>query len=88
MIFQKSPLKNKKYRVVLNGNGKIIDFGDIRYQHYQDKTPLKLYANLDHNDKKRRDLYRKRASKITDKNGNLTYKNKETANYFSYKYLW
>jgi hypothetical protein len=87
MLFRKSPLKNKKYRVILD-NGKIIDFGDIRYHHYQDKTPLKLYSNLDHNDKKRRDLYLKRAKKIKDKNGKLTYNNKQTANYYAIKYLW
>lgn len=86
MIITKSPIKNKKYRVIYKG--KIIDFGDLRYQHYKDNTELKLYKHLDHLDKKRRDLYLKRAKNIVDKNGNLTYNNPYSANYYSIKYLW
>jgi hypothetical protein len=51
-----SPVKNKKYRVILS-DGKKIDFGDTRHFHYRDSTPLKAYSHLNHNDKKRRDLY-------------------------------
>jgi hypothetical protein len=87
MKFQKSPIKNKKYRVI-TPKGNIIDFGDTRYEHYKDTTPLKLYKNLDHNDKYRKDLYLKRAKKIRDINGNLTYNNQERANYYSINYLW
>ena len=87
MKFLKSPLKNKKYRVI-SPQGKIIDFGDIRYEHYKDQTGLNLYFNLNHNDDKRRRLYRLRASKIKNKNGELTYKNPEYANYYSYNFLW
>jgi hypothetical protein len=35
----------------------------LRYQQYKDRTPLKLYSNLDHNDPKRRELYYKRHPK-------------------------
>ncbi len=87
MKFIKSPVKYKKYRVI-SPRGKIIDFGDTRYQHYKDQTNLKLYSNLDHLDEKRRILYRGRACKIKNKNNQLTYNNPEYANYYSYNYLW
>ena len=51
--------KNKKYAALirLNGKQKLINFGDIRYQHYRDTTPLKLYSHLDHNDWNRKQNY-------------------------------
>ena len=79
----KSKRKNKKYSVYVPSNNKrgykIIHFGDSRYQQYKDKTPLKLYTHLNHNDKKRRKLYYNRHGK---------YAKKDTAKYFSHKYLW
>jgi len=68
--------KNKKYMVTLK-NGKKIHFGDSRYEDY-----------LSHQDWKRRVRYRKRASKIKDKEGELTYKDPNTANFWSYHLLW
>jgi hypothetical protein len=35
-------------------------FGDTRYEHYRDTTPLRLYAHLNHHDRRRRNLYRVR----------------------------
>ena len=58
------------------------------YDHYEDKTPLKLYKYMNHYDKKRRDANLKRAKGIKDKNGNLTYLDKSSPNYYSVKYLW
>jgi hypothetical protein len=87
MKFIKSSVKNKKYRII-SPQGKIIDFGDIRYEHYKDQTNLKLYSNLDHLDHERRIKYRARASKIKNKYNQLTYNNPEYANYYSYNYLW
>ena len=69
-------------------NGKWIHFGDKRYQQYKDTTPLRIYSNLDHLDKKRRYRYRARASKIKNKQGEYTYKNPKYANYYAYKFLW
>ena len=69
-------------------NNKWVHFGDLRYEQYEDKTPLKLYYNLNHKDKKRRFNYLKRAKGIKDKEGNLTYLNKNSPNYYSIKYLW
>lgn len=66
---------NKKYTVTLKNNNKIY-FGDPRFEDY-----------LIHKNKKRRVRYRKRASEIKDNHGNLTYKDKNSANYWSYHLL-
>lgn len=73
-----SPANTKKYRVILSDDS-MIDFGDIRYRHYRDTTPFKLYSYLDHNDKKRRDLYYKRHP--------INYP-KYSADWLSKNYLW
>ena len=71
----------KKYKVTLD-NGKVVQFGDTRYQQYKDVTPLRLYKHLDHNDSKRRDNYRKR-------HGANGYQLKKwTPSWFSWNYLW
>jgi hypothetical protein len=83
-----SNAKNKKYSVYVlkDGKKKLIHFGDSRMQQFKDK--LGHYSNLDHSDKERRRKYLARAKGIKDKNGNLTWKNKNSANYYSIKYLW
>ena len=85
--FEKSKSKNKKYSVV-TPSGKKINFGDKRYEQFKDTTPLKLYKNLDHGDKKRQKNYCARSSKIRDKNNKLTKNNKESPNHYSMMYLW
>jgi hypothetical protein len=82
--FERSPRKNKKYRTVYQG--KIIDFGDQRFGQYFDK--IGLYSNQNHNDEKRRRSYLKRAMAIKDKNGNLTYLDPSSPNYYSVNLLW
>jgi hypothetical protein len=67
---------------------KWIHFGDTRYEQFKDRTPLKLYSHLNHNDAKRRMNYLQRSKGIKDKKGNLTYLNKDSPNYYSVKYLW
>ncbi len=83
-----SKSKNSKYSVyvIKNDKKKLIHFGDSRMQQFKDK--LGHYSNLDHGDKERRKRYLARAKGIKDKNGNLTWKNKNSANYYSIKYLW
>ena len=83
--FSLSERKNKKYKVITPA-GNIVHFGDTRYSQYKDK--IGKFSHLDHNDKQRRDRYLKRAKGIKDKQGKLTWKNKESANYYSIKYLW
>ncbi len=76
--------KNKKYSVLKYNNDTkqyhyLLSFGHSLYQHYKDRTPLKLWTHLDHNDKERRLRYYKRHG-LTD--------DKESAKYYSNKYLW
>lgn len=84
----KSTAKNKKYSVYVmkNGKKKLIHFGQLPYKHFKDK--IGLYKNLDHNDKERRDRYLKRAKGIKNKEGKITWKDKNSANYYAVKYLW
>lgn len=65
---------------------KKIGFGNKNYQHYKDK--LGEYSNLDHNDKIRRKSYLARAKGIKNKKGELTWKDKNTANYWAVHKLW
>ena len=85
--FEKSTRKGKKYSVIAP-SGKKIHFGSIKMQQYRDSTGLGLYSHLDHNDKERRKRYLARAKGIKDKNGNLTWNNPESPNFYSVKYLW
>jgi len=71
-----SKAKNKKYSVYVKSNNKsgikLIHFGGKGYQVY-----------YQHKDKKRQKSYLARAKGIKNKKGELTYKDKNTANYWS-----
>ncbi len=83
----KSKFKYFVYVKADNKKGfKKIGFGNKDYQHFRDK--IGYYKNLNHGDKERRDNYRARASKIKNKKGELTYLDKNTANYWAYNKLW
>ena len=71
-----STRKNSKYVVTLD-NGKQIHFGSPNYQDF-----------LIHKDKTRQDNYLKRATKIRNKKGELTYQNPETSNFWAVNLLW
>jgi len=75
----KSKAKNKKYSVyVLKNNKKsLIHFGDSRYEDF-----------TQHKDKKRQSAYLSRAKGIKNKQGELTYLDKNTSNYWAVNYLW
>lgn len=75
---QKSNRINKKYRVIFKDGRKDIYFGDSRYPQFRD-VALGLYKHLNHNDKKRRDLYYARHGR---------YAEKWSSKWFSHKYLW
>lgn len=77
LIFDSDTGNNKKYKV--RYDGKLIYFGDKRYQQYHDK--IGHYSNLDHEDKDRRQRYRNRHK--NDKINDPTH-----AGYYSYWYLW
>ena len=71
-----STRKNNKYMATLPG-GKKVHFGSPKYPDY-----------TIHKDKERRDKYLSRAMKIKNKQGELTYNNPESANYWSINLLW
>ena len=71
-----STRKNNKYMATLP-SGKKVHFGSPNYPQY-----------TIHKDKDRRDKYLTRAKKIRNKQGELTYTNSESANYWSIQLLW
>ena len=83
-----SKSKTKKYNVYVKVNGKVkqISFGQKGMGQFKDKGGN--YKSLDHGDKKRRDSYLARAKGIKNKKGELTWKDKNTANYWAEHYLW
>ena len=83
-----SKSKNKKYSVYVmkDGKKKLIHFGSTKYEHYFDK--IGKYSKLNHGDKERRKNYLSRAKGIKDKDGNLTWKDKTSPNYWSVHKLW
>ncbi len=70
----KNPRKKMSVYVMKNGKKTLIHFGLVGYRHNYSKTA--------------RESYDKRSKGIRDKSGNLTYKNKNTANYWARKTLW
>ena len=71
-----STRKINKYMVTLK-SGKKVHFGSSKYEDY-----------LTHKDKDRRDIYLARATKIKNKQGELTYNIPESANFWSVHLLW
>ena len=82
----RTPYKYSVYVKGENGNPKLIHFGHREYSHYFDQ--IGEYKHLNHNDKERRKSYLARAKGIRDKDGNLTWKDKNTANWWSVHKLW
>lgn len=63
LAIRKSKKKYAKYDADIIWNGELlknVSFGDKRCEHYQDRTPLKLYSKLDHGDKERLRLFHAR----------------------------
>ena len=75
----KSTAKNKKFSVYVMKDGKkrLIHFGSSLHQDFRQ-----------HKDEQRRKSYLARAKGIKNKKGELTWKNKNTSNYWSVHYLW
>ena len=70
----KSNAKNKRYSVYVKKDGKVkkIHFGDNRYKVF-----------FEHKDKARQKNYLARAKGIKNKKGELTWKDKNTSNYWA-----
>jgi hypothetical protein len=76
----RSKRKGKKFSVYVkgkSGNPKLIHFGDSNMKDF-----------TQHKDPKRRKSYLARAKGIKNKQGKLTWKDKNTANYWAVHYLW
>ena len=73
--FGRSSMKDKKFYVIYNN--KKIDFGS--------KTGSTF---IDHGNKRVRDAWYKRHSKIKDKDGNLVINNKQSPSYWASELLW
>jgi hypothetical protein len=84
------PDNNKKYRATIFNKDlekiKTVYFGSKKYQQYKDI--LGFYKNLDHGDKNRRMNYRKRHSKVLNKEGKPAYTIPFTPAWFSWNILW
>jgi len=82
--FERSRSRNKKYDAILEhkATGKLrrVPFGQLGYEHYRDRTGLRLYSHLDHNDPGRRASYLSRHRKDKD--------NLFSSGYFAARYLW
>lgn len=85
--FKRSTKEFKKY-MVRTPKGKLIHFGDNRYEHYKDNTGLGLYSHLDHKNEKRRRLYRTRHKGILTKEGKPAYLDREQPSFYSWRFLW
>lgn len=87
--FELSEKPNKKFKVWHDEVG-FIHFGHPHYEHYKTShlIPKELHVWPEHRDLKRRRLYRARASKIRDKDGNLTYLDDTSPNFYSFNFLW
>ncbi len=75
----KSNKKGKKGKVFVMKNGakRLIHFGDSNMTDFTQGAT-----------QQQRKSYLARAKGIKDKQGNLTYKDKNSANYYSVRFLW
>jgi len=83
--YKKSTRKDKKL-MVKTPSGKLIHFGNPKYQHFKDRT--KIWSKLDHNNTTRQNSYLSRSKGIKNKKGELTWTNPESANYHAIRILW
>jgi hypothetical protein len=76
--FQRSTRAHKKYMVEVDG--RVVHFGDSRYQHYKDRTGKGLWSHLDHLDPDRRRAYKQRH----ERDRHVTH----SPGWFADRYLW
>ncbi len=86
--YEKSTRKDKKLmvRIEKDGKEKLIHFGNPKFEHYYDKT--RIWKELDHNNKDRRQNYLLRSAGIKNKEGNLTKDDEFSPNWHSRRILW
>jgi hypothetical protein len=83
--FKKSDNKDKMYYALIQNKENLkkikVHFGHPEYENYRDITGVNAYPHLIHNDKERRERYRKRAE-------SLVKDDYYSPSYFSFYYLW
>ena len=94
--FEKGP-KMKKYTAFIQDKKtkkvRKIHFGASNYAQYKDRTPLKLYANKNHNTRKRMQRYFARHSGTKNRTKAIKLEKKKSNGYYnakilSHTYLW
>ena len=92
---EQAKAKNKKYSAIVRNKStkkeRKINFGDSRYENFNDSTGLGLYTSKNHGDKKRREAYFSRHSGVKTKKEALKKERKSgkyTAKLLSHMYLW
>lgn len=81
----------KKYAVRVvspSGSARTVTFGDRRFQHYRDRTPLRAWTSLDHGDMERRESYRHRHRGILTKSGKPAHTVPFSPSWMSMRFLW
>ena len=83
-----SKRKGKKYSVYvkIDGNTRLIHFGDRNMQQFRDK--LGHYKSKDHGDKDRRKSFRARMSGIIRKDGKKAVSDPMSPAYHALRILW
>ena len=95
---EKSKTQGKKYTAkvknIKTGKTRKINFGALGYQQFKDRTPLKLYKNLDHSNKHRQERYYSRFSRgIKNRKKAIEFEERKSRGYYNPKilshiYLW
>ena len=94
--FEKGP-RGKKYTAYVQNKRtkkiRKIHFGASDYQHYKDRTPLKLYAHKNHNSRKRMNNYFNRHSGTKKRSVAIALEKRKSQGYYNAKilshiYLW
>ena len=87
----------KKYTAIVKDKKtkktRTLHFGDQRYQQYKDRTPLKFYESMNHNDRKRMRNYFSRHSGTTNRKEAIEQEIKDSNGYYtpkilSHRFLW
>ena len=94
--FEKGPYPKKYTAYIKNKKTKKIrklNFGDIRYQQYKDRTDIKLYEKQNHNTRKRMQNYFSRHSGTKNRTLAIKQEKKKSKGYYnakilSHEYLW
>ena len=95
--FEKSKRRGKKYTAIVQNiktkKQRVIHFGGLGYQQYKDRTPLKLYAKLNHGTRKRMRNYFNRHSGTPNRGKAIAKEIKKSGGYYNPKilshiYLW